>query len=39
MTSTLFGIMYGLFDGAAYLTKYLIEQEVSKPITASAFNY
>ena len=35
----IFGIMYGLFDGAASLTKYLIEQEISKPTTASAFNY
>ena len=25
--------------GAASLTKYLIEQEISKPTTASAFNY
>lgn len=39
MTSTLFGIMYVLFDGAASLTKYLIEQEIPKPTTASAFNY
>ena len=39
VASTYFGIMYGLFDGAASLTKYLIEQEISKPTTASAFNY
>lgn len=39
VSSTLFGIMYGSFDGAASLTKYLIEQEISKPTTASAFNY
>ena len=39
VSSTLFSIMYGLFDGAASLTKYLIEQEISKPTTASAFNY
>ena len=39
VSSTLFGTMYGLFEGAASLTKYLIEQEISKPTTASAFNY
>ena len=39
VSSTFFGIMYGLFDGAASLTKYLIKHEISKPTTASAFNY
>ena len=39
VASTYFGVLYGLFDGAASLTKYLIEQEISKPTTASAFNY
>ena len=39
VSSTFFGIMYGLLDGAASLTKYLIKQEISKPTTASAFNY
>ena len=39
VASTYFGILYGLFDDAASLTKYLIEQEISKPTTASAFNY
>ena len=39
VSSTLFSIMYGLFDGTASLTKYLIEQEISKQTTASAFNY
>ena len=37
--STFLGIMHGLFDVAASLTKYLIEQEISKTTTASAFNY
>ena len=36
MYSTYFGIMYGLFDGAVTLAKYLVELEISKYTTTSS---
>jgi hypothetical protein len=34
--SVIFGVMYGLVDGAASLTKYAIKSKMFKPTTAAS---